>query len=477
MTHPSQFMCYTNHPPIIIIMTSAIGAYRRTVHLCTQQYLTSKLKLGLGAHKFTRMLPQQYQAVVQTALEQGVDTFDCPSDEAPLVEMIGQAVTVLQRVGYRTIQAPEEAREGDLLLEEQNDSTTTTNKVVHNLSVSYIHHAVESSALLSNKHIYPIPMVHNPEVHGADVADRLTEAFCGLEELVATHDRIQNFGVVSNGLSLPKDHPLYLDYKVVLQAADQAKKELGRTQSAFSIFQLPANLTETRGIQVAREIKQLRPDLSVYAMRPLTYYPDFGSGTGHGAALLDYLLPQGPKQQEWTHLMAGPPKFYHQVLNLALSHFDGEALLEAKLERSLTPEEEETLDGAKVLQSLLREMDAGIDTVTSFSQHEHHLMNVVIPTLASSFEELDEPSSHLLSNYFAAHGWTVRHRLATNTRKLLQAGGDGIPAYDIPNHVTLQEYALAHLFQETSFDKVIMGATQSQQIVDAMNVCKASVAS
>jgi hypothetical protein len=283
--------------------------------------------------------------------------------------------------------------------------------------------------------------------------------------------------VVSNGLSLPKDHPLYLDYKVVLEAADQARKEVGRTQSAFSIFQLPANLNEIRGIQVAREIKQRQPDLQVYAMRPLTYYPDSGTGTGHGAALLDYLLPQGPEQQEWTHLMTGPPKFYHQVLNLALSHFDGEALLEAKLERSLTPEEEETLDGAKVLQSLLREMDAGIDTVTSFSQHEQHVMNVVIPTLSSTFEELDEPSTHMLSNYFAAHGWTIRHRLATKMRKMLLAGGNGIPAYDIPNHVKLQDYALAHLLQEKCIDKVIMGATQSEQIVDAMNLCKASAVS
>lgn len=460
-------------------MTVANTAFRQTAHFCSQQFLTSKFKLGLGAHKVTRMLPQQYQAVIKMALEQGVDTIECPSDETPLVEIIEQTVTALQRVGYRTIQAPEEARGGDLLLEEQNDNTTctSTNKVVHNLSVSYMHHAIESSALLSNKHIHIVPMVQNPEVHGADVADRLTEAFCGLEELVSTHDRIQTFGVVSNGLSLPKDHPLYLDYKVVLEAADRARKEVGRTQSAFSIFQLPANLNEIRGIQVARDIKQRRPDLQVYAMRPLTYYPDFGTGTGHGTALLDYLLPQGPEQQEWTHLMTGPPKFYHQVLNLALSHFDGEALLEAKLERRLTPEEEETLDGAKVLQSLLRDMDAGIDTVTSFSQHEQHVMNVVIPTLSSTFEELDEPSTHMLSNYFAAHGWTIRHRLATKTRKMLLAGGNGIPAYDIPNHVKLQDYALAHLLQEKCIDKVIMGATQPEQIVDAMKLCKASVVS
>ena len=457
------------------------------------------IKLGLGAHKYARMLPNQYSLVVQTAVDHGVTTIECPNTTDLANVVIGDPengpITVLQRVGYRTIETSSDDTtstpsstatstncnqriSGDLLLEElqtkgetDTTTTTTTQQVVHNLSVSHMHQIADSSSsttqlLANNPHIQLIPMVHNPEVHGNSTADRLTEAFCGLEEIVKqSNNRIPSFGVVSNGLALPKDHPLHLDVAVVLNAADRAAKELGLEQSSLSILQLPINVMEVRGIQVARAVKALRPHIQLYAMRPLTYYPDFGTGTGQSISLLDYCLPQGPDQQDWTHLMAGPPPFYQKVLNIALSHFDGEALLEAKQERNLTDEEAETLEGAKYLQSLLHELDAEIANVISFSAYEEHVMNVVIPALFGTFEELDEPSTHILSNFFAAHGWTIRHALATRTRKMLQNS-----EHDIPSNVKLQEFALEFLFKENSIDKVIMGATQPEQILDAVGV-------
>jgi aryl-alcohol dehydrogenase-like predicted oxidoreductase len=123
------------------------------------------------------------------------------------------------------------------------------------------------------------------------------------------------------------------------------------------------------------------------------------------------------------------------------------------------------LEGAKYLQSLLHELDAEIANVISFSAYEEHVMNVVIPALFGTFEELDEPSTHILSNFFAAHGWTIRHALATRTRKMLQNS-----EHDIPSNVKLQEFALEFLFKENSIDKVIMGATQPEQILDAVGV-------
>jgi len=433
---------------------------------CTRRSLSSKI--GLGGHKFGRMQPTQYKMVVQTALDQGVDVLECPSanDAAGAVALAGiisQPVTVLQRVGYRTVKAVQDERSGDLLLEQHAES-----RVVHNMSASFMHECIESSALITNKHIQLIPMVHNPEVHGADALDRLTEAFCGLEEVVKSGDtNVNSFGVVSNGLALAKDHPMHLDYRLVFQAADRACKEVGTTvKSSLSVLQLPANLREVQGIGVARQVKLARPHVHVYTMRPLTYYAEDGTSQ----AMLDYLLPQGPNEHEWTHNMAGPPNSYHQVLNMALAHFDGEALLEAKQERSLTEEETETLEGAKVLQSMLHDLDASIDQVVSFAAHEDQMVNVVIPTLFGTFEELDEPSVHLLSNFFAAHGWSVRYGLATKMRRMLRDGGPGFPANDISPSVKLQDYALEYLLKEEAIDKVIMGATLPEQIVDAVGL-------
>ena len=466
-------------------------------------------KIGLGGHKFGRMQPTQYTMVIQTALDQGVQVFECPSTnegdaEAILAKAIqDKPVQILKRLGYRTIQesaVSKEQRSGDLLLEvqqqqqqqQQHTTTTTTEtkeesrRVIHNLSASYMHDCIESSALLrSNQNIQLIPMVHNPEVHGADTLDRLTEAFCGLEEVVRSehYPNVHSFGLVSNGLALPKDHPMHLDYRLVFQAADRACQEVGKTtittasssSSSLSILQLPANLLEVQGITVARNIKRDRPHVHVYAMRPLTYYANDGT-TAAPQAMLDYLLPQGPNQQEWTHRMKGPPTSYHQVLNMAMAHFDGEALLEAQQERSLTEEELETLEGAKVLQSMLQELDANLDHVVSLASHEDRMVQDIIPTLFGTFEALDEPSVHLLSNFFAAHGWTVRYNLATKMRRMLQHGGSDIsgsgffPPHDIPPHVKLQDYALEYLLKEDVIDTVIVGATIPEHVVDAVGV-------
>ena len=107
-----------------------------------------------------------------------------------------------------------------------------------------------------------VPMIHNPEVqinHEHEnpqdgLYEKLKSAFVGMEEAVG-QGKIHQFGVASNGLSLPEQHPLYLNYQVVLQAAnDAANKVHGNAEPSLTMLELPANIMEKRGIQVARDI-------------------------------------------------------------------------------------------------------------------------------------------------------------------------------------------------------------------------------
>lgn len=257
-----------------------------------------------------------------------------------------------------------------------------------------------------------VPMIHNPEVHinhehenpQDGLYEKLKSAFVGMEEAVG-EGKIHQFGVASNGLSLPEQHPLYLNYQVVLQAAnDAANKVHGNAEPSLTMLQLPANIMEKRGIQVARDIvdsEQNWPRLQVVCMRPLTWYPqDSAAGTNQQPiSFVDYQIPTS-EGVVFTHEMEGPPLVYQQALNNALSHFDGTVLLEEKKERKLTTEERETLEGCKLLQSILHDLDVGLEKVSSFATYESDLYEKVIPTLYGRFEELDEESSLVLQVRF-----------------------------------------------------------------------------
>ena len=160
------------------------------------------------------------------------------------------------------------------------------------------------------------------------------------------------------------------------------------------MLQLPANLLEPNGISVARQVVESSnkwPSLQVVCMRPLTYYPE----QQLPISLVDYPIPTSDGVV-YTHEMQGPPVVYQQALNLALGHFDGTQLLEQQSERKLTTEERETLEGCKLLQSVLHDLDVGLEHVSSFAAYEEDLYQKVIPTLYGRFEELDEESSRIL---------------------------------------------------------------------------------
>ena len=133
-------------------------------------------------------------------------------------------------------------------------------------------------------------------------------------------------------------------------------------------------------------------DLQVVGMRPLTWYPDQGTGTAHPVNIVDYRIGTA----NYTNEMEGPPLQYQAALNEALSHFDGTTLLEEQKERDLTVDERETLEGCKLLQSILHDLDVGLDHIESFAQYENDLFTKVIPTLDGHFEGLDEESTRVL---------------------------------------------------------------------------------
>jgi len=169
------------------------------------------------------------------------------------------------------------------------------------------------------------------------------------------------------------------------------------------------------------------------------------------------------------------PMAYQPILNAALSHFDADEILEASRERELTVEERETLDGCKLLRDLIHDLDVSLDTMKSFASYEEYLLKVAVPLMYGTFEELDEESSTMLQLFFKVHGMAVRMVVARWTRDLILGGwkkvdnhqkkdkdeekaiaeiwqsygfGEFNGGYNIPEDVTLQEFALKHLLRK-----------------------------
>ena len=406
----------------------------------------------------------------------------------------------------------------------------TSGVVVHNLSRDYVAHCLSSSPLVqlrteqrladSRPIINLVHMAHNPEAQGATLAgsgapldeirgvvkERLTDAFIGLETGKA-EGLISSYGVCSNGLSLPSSHPLHLPWMDVLVAASDAvgyvhgAETIDGTPPAdvvagISTLQLPANLLETNGLSVAEDVKMyldtaegddgdetpprlpnLPPTVDIYVTRPLTCYPDQGTGSGHPFKLVDYLIDTTTTSdlasgmtKVWTNTIdATRPPHYGPALAATMGHFDATEILEAGQERKLTVEERETLDGCRLLQSMIHDLDANLDDIRSFSAYEDDLYAKVVPLIHDTFEELDEDSAQVLQSFFVAHGGAVRHAIAKTTRKLLQEGGDGVKPYDVPEGLTLQEFALQHLLKKKQVDKVIVGCPKPEHVLEAIH--------
>ena len=287
---------------------------------------------------------------------------------------------------------------------------------IYNNSSEYLNYLIDASSHLSEiDGVETVFLVHNPEVfvqanQGNNKVDNLQECFQILE--TACHEgKISSYGISSNGMSLASDHPLHLSWRKVLDAALNAAKNVHGESAMLSTIQFPINLLERRGATVAKKIQDFAKnshnlDVNIYASRPLTCYPMGGVGDGFPFKLVDYRIEFGDLNDvRWTHQISECPPHYASSLNAALGHFDGEELLmiEQEGERKMTVEERETLEGCRLLQSMLADLDLSLHELRSFEAYENTLATKVIPMIHNTFEELDEESARVLqvSNFLS----------------------------------------------------------------------------
>jgi hypothetical protein len=470
---------------------------------------SSVAKFGLGAHKWAKTGDQAYAQLVATSLQHGVTMLEAGQEggDAALAQAYRHIaaehpqvndlkVTMTMRVGYRTLVADTKEklpsrRSSDVLVEEVQDKKGKFSRVLHNISAEYLQETIQQSPLVELQHDFPIDLrvlVHNPEAQvqallhqqqGSGnnpsleerqdyIWSKLQSSLEGLEWAVS-QKFIASHGIVSNGLGLPSKHPMHMPSSLILKAKEECP-------TYFTTVQLPANLLERQGITVARQLHKQHPDnLEIFAMRPLTCYPDLGTGTGHPFGLVDFSLPgsEDPTTHESTHGMKGPPAIYQVALQTAMSHFDADHILEAKEERALTTEERETLDGCKLCQSMLHDLDNGLETVRSFAAHEDELYTKIIPVIYDTFEDFDETTGEVLQAFFAAYGVAVRYAIAKRTRQLLLTGGDdgsGIVYDDLPKQMKLQDYALRQLLAEPAFTRLVIGASSPRDLLEDLDI-------
>ena len=450
----------------IFTKTRPFSASRLMIRWCTTSISgpTALSRYGLGGQSWRKFNPESYQEIIFQALSKNVSYLEVAGQDGGDYAMVGaiqnalernpqflsSSVTITARFGYRNLLGGGESTQledtipGDVILVQNEEnkknvdsmdaSYDTPSTVVHNFSANYISQAIQSSPLLElleMENLNLIFLLHNPEVQVVDlmkqnpqasieqrqnfIQKRWAPAMETLQKYSATlngeHSKnVLSFGVCSNGVGIPKkdNHPMYLDVKSIIKAAN--------TYDHFSTVQLPANLLETYGWDMARKIKAKAPSVTnVVAMRPLTCYPDLGTSSKHPFRLVDYALPtlEGEndasienirndssetssteygimKNEIYTNEMAGIPVLYQMTLQAAMSHFDAEELLEYKQERELTVEERETLDGCKLMQSMIQDLDTQLSKIRSFAAHEEELFGRIIPLIHNTFEGMGE---------------------------------------------------------------------------------------
>ena len=364
------------------------------------------------------------------------------------------------------------------------------------------------------------------------IQERLRSAMEGLEDVVAS-GLIDSYGVVSNGLGLPDHHALHLSPQVLLNLSSPSMKFRNFTTVQLPLNLLETGSQKAvRTISDASSKKESSVT-DIYAMRPLMSYPDLGTGTALPLELVDYSVSRNsldstssnddvggsakdqaesstPKHDlVYTNEWHGPPSMYQVALQTALSHFDADPILELQAQgETLTTEQRETLEGCKLFHSMLHDLDVGLEEISSFAAHEQELYQRIIPLIYDSFEEVDDTTSQVLQAFFVAYGMAVRYQIATKTRSLLTAkpadGTDGgVPmndnknvdlltppsssstqppetsdefssgstrTYEIPSEMTLQEYALRFALKDPAISRVIVGASNLDELVEDLRL-------
>mmetsp|Transcript_16419 Transcript_16419/g.21412 ORF Transcript_16419/g.21412 Transcript_16419/m.21412 type:complete len:493 (-) Transcript_16419:1496-2974(-) len=474
----------------VLLRKSARSAFRRSSPVRNFSSIGNKIGIRIPEKAVSNM-DQIVQQVLSLPVRHSGDevvTIGLPNTDQSTFEGVSNAiakwnvdkkVVLTAQFGYRNIGGEGDAvYAGDIPIEENGRLVG-----IYNISEEHLNTVLEKCYDLNqNENVDVVILLHNPEVQLQDAENveekvlSLKSSFNALEH-ASSASHIKSYGISSNGLCLSPKHPLHLSIDLVLDTVAALTNSHGEPlkSSALSDIQLPINLLERNGLQVAEKVENICKqsdifDIGIISCRPLTCYPDGGVGSGFPFKLIDYnILTNMIGETQWTHKIPECPAHYAPSLNAAMGHFDAEELVEIEQDgdRKLTTEEIETLEGCRLLQSMLADLDLSLHTMRSFEAYENDLSTKVIPMIHDTFEELDEESAKVLQTFFAAHGAAARHAIAKTTRAQLISGGSGVTPYDIPKEVKLQEYALLNVLKDERISKVMVGCSQPQHVLEA----------
>lgn len=523
-------------------------------------------RFGLGSQKWSTINKSTYHEIVYEAIRNGITTIEAGQEGGDellasclrtyLSQLEDQnsdstlkaPIQILLRIGYRVMTVQENGankllfpQDVQLLPQqhdyaEKDDEAVQTTTILHNIHPHYIDHVLQKSDCVQlskdfPNHVNVVVVLHNPEeqatatsfggtsstginssyeTNQSTISQRLNVSFHKLQELVNTKV-ITGFGICSNGICLPKDHPLHLSWNdAIVPAVTDATAN--SNNSSFHVLQLPCNVMERSAFDIANKVKQLQhqqknqatqpfQNLQLYAVRPLSCYPDLGTGSGYPFLLLDYQLPATmDKVLTWSNEMNQYPQVYDVAYKTALRHFDAQQILDKQAEAIakgssaiLSVEERETLDGCKLLQSLFHDLDQGLATVRSYQQYEDDLITKIVPLIRDTFESYDDETASVIQSYFGAYSVAVKYAVAKNTRQLVLQQGekdDSIQNDSTKQEIVdlltpqkrLQELALQFILDKKDnddmkinlIDKVMVGCTEPWQIADILKIASSN---
>ena len=348
---------------------------------------------------------------------------------------------------------------------------------------------------------------------------QLAAIFAALEKEVAT-GRVRCYGVSSDALVLQADDPLYLSWNDVIVAAEVAAEEVASssTHSGLRVFQLPTNILEPRGAEVAKGIVSFYRSsrLRVMGMRPLTAVlplerksnDEQGRSIARGGEAVNVM---GAGSTTWQRLVdseplrlamsdcsndnkllgrrAPAPRGYMAACEHALDHFS----FNLPTDRDPTSEEEELHEACRWLRQLLSDMNRQLVHFVSVAHYEEELVTQIMPMLNDKFEELDEQSAAVLHDFLAHYHAMVRFHAAQKTRTQVTAAlrrgvkslapsssstlVGGIPKSDYYDGESLQSLALNWALEQPGLSNVVVGVTQKTHAISAVGLHKRSVPS
>jgi hypothetical protein len=271
-------------------------------------------RLGFGTYRCHAEIPSHLTALRQ-ALLSGVNVIDTSANymDGMAEVLIGdlfnefivwdghprEAYLVVSKVGYLQGENLDMAKER----EQRNDPFPEVVKyqsdLWHCIHPAYIADQITRSLARMHLDVLDVYLLHNPEYilmqaarEGFDMAavekqfyNRLRRAFVQMEQL-ASEGLIRWYGISSNSLVLPPDHPHFVSLAKVWNAYNDACLQLGITPEAghFAVIQLPFNWVENGAativnnhhngqdytvLQLARKL-----NLGVLSNRPLNAIAD-----------------------------------------------------------------------------------------------------------------------------------------------------------------------------------------------------------